>query len=681
MLSKVKFEKLRKSLLFRSIKKARSKALKRNHTYKISNSFFSSLMRIYFRFKLNFQIFYFLNKSSSLKLMDQFWTIHIGFIRKSKFTLFIKIDPYISNNPFCCSNLKNLPLKNESCQMIHIKHFLKYIPNKKYDKILKAWKKKLIPGGILKIQIKFGNNNDKLEKIKISLSKNQFFIKDINYSDLKINGTITITAVKSKIIKPLSDKTSQEKINDILNILKQNENLFFDIRNLCIIGHHIEILAQAIKQLNPYIRAVQNFNSIESLSNISENSFDMAIIANFLEFRNYSDNQKLFNILKQIVKKDSQILLIIPESKNYLTKDVAQLFEKGIIVKILDDNNLNFEWINLSSSFKMIQVLIQNQISFPVNKNNIRVLLLGVYSLRYVSLANARWDSQARAFKKLGYNTQILDIKDNSFNYILKYIKIFKPDILWIGGKVVYDFLIKNADYFRSSSIKIIYWMWDITTFESYDFKDLIDYMFITSKGEVPLYKKKFNLDKVYYMPVAIMPEIIHRNRFIKEVYDVGFAGQLVNTKDYPYYQERRQALQMISKHFKVKIFKRIYNNLPEYYSKCKIIFGGTPALKDLELYASNRPYIALGSGCCFITNYFEGLEKLAKNEQHLLWFNSHEELLNLLKKYIPNHDLREKIRNNAEKLAREKHNYIDRIQNMLNIINGKTEDFYGFIQ
>lgn len=37
-------------------------------------------------------------------------------------------------------------------------------------------------------------------------------------------------------------------------------------------------------------------------------------------------------------------------------------------------------------------------------------------------------------------------------------------------------------------------------------------------------------------------------------------------------------------------------------------------------------------------------------------------------------------IKKNAEKLAREKHNYKIRISNMLDIINGKTEDFYGFI-
>jgi hypothetical protein len=373
------------------------------------------------------------------------------------------------------------------------------------------------------------------------------------------------------------------------------------------------------------------------------------------------------------------ILVIVPEYKNYSIKESAQFFDKGIFTKILDENNLAFEWINLSSTFKMIQVLIKNQNNFPVKKNKTKILLLGVYSLRYSFLNNARWDSQARAFEKLGYNTLILDIKDNSFSYLIKCIRLYKPDILWIGGKVAYQFLKKNAIFFRMSNIKVVYWMWDITSLSSFNFKGVIDYMFITSKGQIPLYKKRFNLDKIYFMPASIMPEIIHRNKFIKEEIDVGFSGQLSYL--HPWYKERTQILDFIKQHFNVKVFLEIYNNLPEYYSKCKIVFGGTPYFKDLELYASNRPYIALSCGCCFITNYFKGLEKLAENEKHLLWYNNKDELIYLLKKYISNKSLRERIKNNAEKIAKKKHNYMARINNMLDIINGKTENFYGFIK
>jgi len=654
------------------------KVINKNLNIKLFNSILSSLLRNLFKFKSLFQFYWFLKSSINYKSFKQFWTVYIGYFTDRKYFSLIKLDRYLSNNPFCCSNLKNLPFEDESCQKINIKHFFKYFQNKDYNSIIKSWKKKLIPGGILQIQIKLENNEEKFEKLKLSLIKNEFFIKEINDFSLKIDKSINITAVKEKTLKENVNNIIDEKIEEILLIIRQNKNLFSNGENLCLLGQMANTINTVIKNLDLNIKNVRVFEHLNSIKNLPDDYFENAMIFNFFEYNNYSTNTKIFNELKRILKPGGNILAIVPEYKNYAMKQSAQFFNKGIFTRILDENNMVFNWINLSSTFRMIQVSIKNQQNFPLNKNGKKILLLGVYSLRYTFLNNARWDSQARAFEKLGYNILILDIKENSFSYLIKCIKLYEPDILWIAGKVAYSFLRKYADYFRLSNIKVVYWMWDLTSLNSFNFDGVIDYMFITSKGQIPLYKKKFSLENVYYIPASIMPEIIHRNKFIKEEFDIGFSGQL--SYHHPWYKERTQILDFIKQHFSVKIFLEIYNNLPEYYSKCKIIFGGTPFFKNLELYTSNRPFIALSSGSCFITNYFRGLEKLAKNETHLLWYNNREELLNLLKKYIANNNLREKIRTNAEKLAREKHNYMVRIQNMLDIVDGKTENFYGFI-
>ncbi len=41
---------------------------------------------------------------------------------------------------------------------------------------------------------------------------------------------------------------------------------------------------------------------------------------------------------------------------------------------------------------------------------------------------------------------------------------------------------------------------------------------------------------------------------------------------------------------------------------------------------------------------------------------------------------MRLKLKRNAEKLARLKYNHIIRTQNIMDIINNKTEEFYSFI-
>jgi len=562
--------------------------------------------------------------------------------------------------------------------MIYIRHFFKYFHNNDLNSLIKTWKKVLIPGGILKIQFSFKNNEKTFKKLKNTLTKNNFFINEVNNSDLKIDGSILIKASKEKVGIPVKVTVNYKKFNDIFTILKQYDTIFENKEKLLVITYNSEIIKEFFEKVKFNISHIQFYDRVDELKNLPNSSFDTAIITNFLEFINYSKNQKLIEEIRRTLKPNAPFLLLVPEKKFYNSKQTAQLFDKGIITKILDDNNVKFDWINLSSSFKIIQILLNNNNNFPLIKKDPKFLLLGNYSQRYTFLNNARWDSQARAFAKLGYNFHVIDIRDYSFQYIIKKINYYKPDIIWIGGKDGIKFLMSYAEYFRDSQIKVILWLWDIITPLKFNFNAVIDYMFITSKGEIPLYKNTYNIEDIYYMPIAIMPEIIHRNIFIEEKYDVGFSGQLSNT--HPYYKERKEMLDFTARYYDVKIFKYLYNNLPEYYSKCKLIFGGTPYFKNLELYASNRPYIAMGGGCCFITNYFKGLEKLAENEKHLLWYNSKEELKFLLDKYLSNSALREKIKRNAQDLVIEKHNCVTRINNMLDIINGKTNKFYGFI-
>lgn len=638
----------------------------------------SSSLRILFSFKIIFYYYYKFFKSINLSNYDNFWIIRIGFKRKRNYLPFINIDPHLLNRPSLCLNINRLScFKKDSCQMIYIKQFFDYFPNKIDIKFIKNWKNVLIPGGFLKLQLKVNDNYIKIEQLKNKLQKFNFFIKDINNFDIDINGTITVIAINEIEKAGHPTEVNREKMNDILTIVKQNLNLTYDIEKLCVLGHNLKDIYRYIKNNNLKVKDIKKIESIDSFQSFSNNYFDCVIIANFFEYCNYSKNFYIFEELRRVLKKNGDLLIILPERKNYITKETAQLFDKGIFLQLLDEVNIFLNWINLSSSFKMIQIKLKNKYNFPLDKNDTKVLLVGNYALRYTFLNNVRWDSQARAFEKLGYNSRIIDIKDHSFKYIIKYIGKFNPDILWIAGKVAYSFLRIYAKFFRKAKIKVIYWFWDIRPPIKFNFKDIIDCMFITSQGEVELYKKSYNIERIYYMPSAIMPEIIHRNKFIKEEYDIGFAGLLSYSI---YHKKRTQIIKYISKYFKVIIFKNLYKNLPEHYNKCKIVFGGTPDLKDLELYASNRIYVALSCSSCFITNYFKGLERLAENKKHLLWYNNKEELISLLKEYLNNDNLRNEIRKNAKELAREKHHYILRLKNMMDIINDKTEDFYGFI-
>ena len=66
----------------------------------ILNSLTSSILRSVFRFKIMVHLLYYLRKNTRLKDVNEFWIIHIGFIRKKNYFPFINLDSYISNNPF-----------------------------------------------------------------------------------------------------------------------------------------------------------------------------------------------------------------------------------------------------------------------------------------------------------------------------------------------------------------------------------------------------------------------------------------------------------------------------------------------------------------------------------------------------------------------------------------------------
>lgn len=645
----------------------------------IVNSIISSIIRKFFGFKQSLRFYYNFRRSIDIDSFNNYWIIRIGFKLKRSYFPFINVDRHLSNRPSICTDINKLScFGKNSCQMIYIKHFFEYFSNDNFNRFIHSWNNILIPGGILKIQVKVKNNKIKIASLKKSLEKYHFFIKSIQDFDIKINGTKTITAIKEKESETIPSLINPDKLKDIVTILKENQDLFSGKSNVCLIDHQLKKIYDYIKDADLSIENLELVNNIRTLKDFSDNYFDFIIIANFIEYCNYSFNKILFDELRRVLKAGSKFLIIIPEWFSYSSQNSNQIFDKGIFLKILDDLNIDVKWMNLSSSFKMIQVLLNNQDNFPTQKKQTKILLLGNYDLRYTFLSNARWESQVRGFKKLGYNIHILDIRNHSFKYFIRHIELYEPDILWIAGKVAYLFLKEYSEFFRRSKLKVGYWFWDIRPPVEFDFNGVIDYMFITSKGEISLYKEAYNLDNVYYMPPAIIPEIIHRNKSIREKYDIGFAGLLTYSI---YHKKRTEMINFIRKQYQVKIFENIYQNLQEYYNQCKIVFGGTPDLAHLEYYASNRIYIAMSCGSCFLTNYFIGLERLAENKKHLLWYNDKEDLMVILKKYLSEDKSRSEIRDNAEKLAREKHNYTLRIQNMIDIVENKTKDLYFLIK
>jgi GT2 family glycosyltransferase len=304
-----------------------------------------------------------------------------------------------------------------------------------------------------------------------------------------------------------------------------------------------------------------------------------------------------------------------------------------------------------------------------------KICAIGQFMLLRYKQLGFDWDALPRAFEKLGMDYLLLETMRNIDHKKMRDVLVsFKPDYLVVVLKDNLPFVKDISQDLKAIGTKIIYWFCDPEHPKREDLSNVIDFMFLTNRGQIEEYKNAYHLKRIYYMPQGYDPYIQHRLN-MKEVYDIGFSGAISNE---PIHKTRRELIEAMSKKYHVKISNNIRNNIAEFYSQSKIVFGASDF--DYELYTSNRFFVALGCGACYVTKRFKGIELLGENKKHLLWFETREELFDLLTYYL-SHDLeREKIRQNAEKLALDKHVYVDRIRNVLDIVEGKTERFNGFI-
>jgi hypothetical protein len=100
--------------------------------------------------------------------------------------------------------------------------------------------------------------------------------------------------------------------------------------------------------------------------------------------------------------------------------------------------------------------------------------------------------------------------------------------------------------------------------------------------------------------------------------------------------------------------------------SRAKITLGCN-AVHDVYLYASwPRPLNSMASGAFHLARYFAGLETVFRNRQHLVWFHSPEECVELVHYYLAHPDERRKIAEAGRREVLARHTWDHRIAWML---------------
>lgn len=168
----------------------------------------------------------------------------------------------------------------------------------------------------------------------------------------------------------------------------------------------------------------------------------------------------------------------------------------------------------------------------------------------------------------------------------------------------------------------------------------------------------------------------------IKESYDCFFGGsQSFNPArpvKYPKSVMRLEFLKAVNERFKLlvhgkgfwpfKVYPYLYaRDYYKVFGRAKIALGMYHWNK--ERYYTKRTIYSLASGKCFITHYIPGMEKDFTNHQHLVWFTTIEEALDVIDFYLKNPERRERVGGWGRELAIQNHSWQARLKEFEKIV------------
>ncbi len=245
---------------------------------------------------------------------------------------------------------------------------------------------------------------------------------------------------------------------------------------------------------------------------------------------------------------------------------------------------------------------------------------------------------------------------------------LMKPTHIVCGGGFWYSYVYKNfkdmiKEYIDKNPNCISFGYWGDSNVSLIQ-DSVVKTIFCSSVDGVEEFKKLGA--KVKYAVHPIDKEIFYRDDKCNEFFDWCFVGT-------NYGKTRSQHLDKIknitSKYIirgpghNPKVPNTTFEQTADIFRKSKIVLHiNDIKCNNLSMHFSDRLLMGMFCGKFMLTNYGPDMEKVFKRGIHLDWYKTEEELVNKIKYYLNNANIRNKIAMNGYKLVSEQYS----IQTML---------------
>jgi spore maturation protein CgeB len=269
-------------------------------------------------------------------------------------------------------------------------------------------------------------------------------------------------------------------------------------------------------------------------------------------------------------------------------------------------------------------------------------------------------------------------------SYMLGQVESFKPDIIFINSqdiplpvlKEVSGGSIKTVIFFEDPWVKGI--IPDII-----ERGKLVDVFIVTANGVLNEYRKAGMKNPVYMINGCDMYEH-RRRRPLLPVWksDVAFIGAARAG------EPRVPLIQKLSEICRVKVYGRDWERfgmkaaLKSVHSRgYALVCGGAKIMlgadntSDIDGYWSDRLPFTLGCGGFLLTNYAPGMERFYTNREHLVWYKSPEECVDLVREFLAKRKERERIAEQGYRYVHEHHtfhHFVDRVFELCRMANAR---------